>query len=67
MGELKLFVVTFVGPTPCFKLQVAKNAEEAFLECFNKHTAREGHDKASCKVEEAIVEGYDIAVKPSNP
>jgi hypothetical protein len=68
LEELKLFLVTFRGPDPCFRLQVAKNAEEAFLCCFDKHTgvtAREGRDRASCKVEEAKVEGYEIILKPS--
>ena len=65
MEELKLFVVTFKGPEPCFRVQVAKNAQEAFLQCFNKHSVREGHDKASCKVEEVAVEGYDILVRPA--
>ena len=65
MEELKLFVVTFKGPDACFKLQVAKSAEEAFLSCFNKHTSREGHEKASCTVLEAAVEGYDIIVRPA--
>lgn len=68
MEELKLFLVTFRGPEPCFRLQVAKNAEEAFLHCFDKHTgvmAREGRDRSSCKVEEAKVEGYDIILRPS--
>ena len=65
MEELKLFVVTFKGPDPCFKLQVARNAEEAFLHCFNTHVSREGHEKASCTVQEAVVEGYDITVKPA--
>ena len=65
MEELKLYVVTFGGPEPCFRFQAAKNAEEAFLQCFNKHTVREGHDKASCKVEEAKVEGYNIVLRPA--
>ncbi len=64
MDDLKLFIVTFRGPGPCFKLQVAKNAEEAFLQCFDRHAAREGHDRASCRVEEVSVEGYDIVVRP---
>lgn len=65
MEELRLFIVTFKGPDSCFKLQVAKNAEEAFVSCFNKHTSRAGHEKASCTVHEAVVEGYDITVKPA--
>jgi hypothetical protein len=65
LEELKLFVVTFKGPDPCCRLQVAKNAEEAFLSCFNKHTVREGHEKASCTVYEAAVEGYKITVTPA--
>jgi hypothetical protein len=65
LEELKLFVVTFKGPDPCFKLQVARNAEEAFLSCFNKHTSREGHEKASCTVTEAAVAGYEITVTPA--
>jgi hypothetical protein len=65
LEELKLFVVTFKGPDACFKLQVAKSAEDAFLSCFNKHTSRAGHEKASCTVLEAVVEGYDIIVRPA--
>lgn len=65
MEKLKLFIVTFKGPDACFRLQVAKNAEEAFLSCFNKHTSREGHEKASCSVAEAVVDGYDITVTPA--
>jgi len=64
LDELKLFIVKFAGPEPCVKLQVARNAEEAFLECFNRHARREGGEEASCKVEEARVEGYKIKVIP---
>jgi hypothetical protein len=64
LEKLKLFVVSFGGPHPCFKLQVAKTAQEAFLHCFDKHARVEGRDKASCKVEEVVVEGYDIQVTP---
>ncbi len=65
LEELKLFLVTFGGADPCFKLQVAKNAEEAFLQCFDRHRSRDGHEKASCKVIEVSVEGYDIVIKPT--
>ena len=65
LGKLRLFIVKFAGPEPCVKLQVAENAEDAFLECFNKHSARDGHERASCKVEEAKVEGYSIVVTPA--
>jgi len=65
LEKLKLFVVSFGGPQPCFKLQVAKSAEEAFLQCFDKHPRVEGREKASCKVEEVVVEGYNIHVTPA--
>lgn len=64
MQKLKLFVVSFGGPEGCFKLQVAKSAEEAFVQCFDKHNRVPGRDKASCKVEEVAVEGYEIHVTP---
>jgi hypothetical protein len=65
LEKLKLFVVSFGGSQPCFKLQVAKSAEEAFVHCFDGHARVEGRDKASCKVEEVVVEGYDIHVTPA--
>ncbi len=63
MEDLKLFVVSHMGGLPCFRLIVAKNKEEAFLDCFNREKNENVSSRSSCLIEEVRIEGYEIVIK----
>jgi len=61
--NLKLFMVSHLGPNPCWRMVIADNPEEAFLQC-----AHDGRDNTlaksgSCKIEEIQFDGYEIEIK----
>jgi len=65
MEDLKLFMVYYLGDSPCWNLRVARSPEEAIMQCFDrsKRTRPLNADKYSCRVEEVKVEGYRISIE----
>jgi len=63
LEELKLFIVSDIGATPCWVIIPAKNYEEAILKCIDeKNCPITKQRQSSCKVEEIRIEGYTISV-----
>jgi len=63
MEELKLFMITDLGATPCWFLIPARNSEEALMKCINDKKCPISKERQSnCKVEELRIEGYTIKV-----
>jgi len=61
--KLKLYMVSHMGPAACWRMVIASNAEEAFLQC--AHNGREDYNPktGSCKIEEISFDGYEIDIK----
>ncbi len=62
--ELKLFLVSHMGPYSCWSLEVGPNAGAAFQGCRKNKRVPESSDSTSCKVEEVKIPGYRIIVVP---
>jgi len=62
--ELKLFLVSHMGPYSCWSLEVGTNAGAAFQCCRKNKRVPESSDNTSCKVEEVSIPGYRIIVVP---
>ena len=62
--ELKLFIVSHMGPYPCWSMEVATNAGKAFQRCRLSKRVPDESDKTSCKVEEVKIPGYRIHIIP---
>ena len=65
MEELKLFIVYYLGDSPCWNLRVAYSPEEAMMQCFDRSGRKKPHDamEKSCRVEEVKIKGYRISVE----
>jgi len=64
--ELKLFLVSHMGPYSCWSLEVGTNAGSAFQGCRKNKRVPESSDSTSCKVEEVKIPGYRIIVVPED-
>lgn len=66
MEKLKLYSVYHIGSGPCWQLRVAKNTEEALMQCFGTGDhAKIKDSQSSCRVEEINIPGYKIVVTPT--
>ena len=65
MEDLKLYMVYYLGDSPCWNLRVARSEEEAIMQCFNgsKKPKPPGAHEKSCRVEEVRIEGYKIRIE----
>lgn len=65
MEDLKLFMVYYLGDSPCWNLRVAHSPEEAMMQCFDRSRRTKPHDamQKSCRVEEVQIDGYKISVE----
>ena len=65
MEDLKLFLVYYLGDSPCWNLRVAHSPEEAMMQCFDHSKRKRPSDsmEKSCRVEEVKIEGYKITVE----
>ncbi|MGQ9560510.1 MAG: hypothetical protein ACUVTG_05445 [Candidatus Oleimicrobiaceae bacterium] len=65
MDELKLYMVYYLGDSPCWNLRVARSEEEAIMQCFNtsKKPKPPGAAECSCRAEEVRIAGYKIKVE----
>lgn len=65
MQDLKLFMVYYLGDSPCWNLRVARSPEEAIMQCFDRSKRKrpDNADKYSCRVEEVKIEGYRISIE----
>ena len=60
----KLLLVYHLGSAMCWQLRVAKNAEEALMQCFKAEKFEAGIDpQHNCRVEEVEIPGYEITVR----
>ncbi len=62
--DLKLFLVSHMGPYSCWSLEVGTNAAAAFQGCRKNKRVPESSDSTSCKVEEVKIPGYRLIVVP---
>ena len=62
--DLKLFLVSHMGPYSCWSLEVGPNAGAAFQGCRKNKRVPETSDSTSCKVEEVKIPGYRIIIVP---
>lgn len=67
MDELKLYMVYYLGDSPCWNLRVAKSPEQALTQCFDHSGKPRPSDNSgrSCRVEEVKIQGYKINIVPA--
>ncbi len=58
----KLYIVSSMGPLCCWHVHAAASPEEAMFQCFKVDKHMDERARASCRVEELKVEGFEIRV-----
>jgi hypothetical protein len=61
--DLKIYLVSHLGPAACWRLVVASNAEEAFLQCAHDGQKKYDAKMGSCKIEEITFDGYEVDIR----
>ena len=65
MEDLRLYMVYYLGASPCWNLRVAQSPEEAMMQCFDNSRRKKPHDamEKSCRAEEVKIDGYKISIE----
>ncbi len=58
----RLYIVSSTGPLPCWHVHAAASPEEAIFQCFKVDKHMDERARASCRVEELKLEGFEIKV-----
>lgn len=62
MKKLKLYIVSHLGDNPCWRLVVAENPADAFIQCLEGKKMPQRDSRCNCMVNEVKINGYEITI-----